>query len=86
MNVNYTASDFIEHARQGNADTVKLFLDGGIDTEVATRDGQTALMAAALANQIDVVKLLLEHDANVNAKKKPAGTVRRHVGGVERAR
>src|SRR5688572_30504831 len=73
-NINYTESDFIENARQGNVDAVKLFLDAGMNTEVKTRDGQTPLMVAALGNQIDVVKLLLENGADVNARNKFDGT------------
>src|ERR1700752_2118451 len=74
LNVDYTESSFIENARQGNADVVKHFLEAGMNTEVKTKDGQTALMVAALENKLDVVKLLLEHDADVNAKNRYNGT------------
>ena len=74
MNVEYTDLNFVESARNGNADAVKLFLEAGMNTEVKTRDGQTPLMVAALGNHVEVVKLLLAHDANVNAKNKYNGT------------
>src|SRR5918993_903032 len=70
LGIDYTETSFIENARDGNADAVKLFLDSGMNTEVKTKDGQTALMVAALGNKIDVVKLLLERGADVNAKNK----------------
>src|SRR5262245_45300011 len=74
LNVEYSDTNFIENARQGNAEVVKHFLDAGMDTEVKTKEGQTALMAAALANQIEVVKLLVERGADVDAKNKYDGT------------
>ena len=74
LNVDYTEANFIDNAREGNAEVVKHFLDAGMGTEVKTKDGQTALMVAALANKVDVVKLLLDHGADVNAKNKFNGT------------
>lgn len=44
--INFNEMDFLENACSGNAGTVKLFLDAGMDREVKTRDGQTALMVA----------------------------------------
>lgn len=40
LNVEYTESSFIENARDGNTDAVKLFLDAGMNTEVKTREAQ----------------------------------------------
>src|SRR5262245_952600 len=74
LNVEYSESAFIDNAREGNADVVKHFLEAGMNTEVRTKDGQTALMVAALGNKIDVVKLLLDRGADVNAKNKFNGT------------
>src|SRR5215510_3864973 len=74
LNVEYTEANFIDHARDGNAQVVKSFLDAGMNTEVKTKDGQTALMVAALGNKVDVVKLLLDRGADVNAKNKFNGT------------
>ncbi len=54
-----------------------------MDSEVKTRDDQTALMVAALANQVDVVKVLLEYGAETECEKQ----TRRHridVGCLER--
>ena len=48
LNLEYSESTFIESARDGNADAVKLFLEGGMDPDVKTREGQTPLMVAAL--------------------------------------
>lgn len=74
LGIDYTETSFIENARNGNADAVKLFLEASMDTEVKTRDGQTPLMVAALGNKIDVVKLLPKGGADVDAKNKYDGT------------
>jgi len=49
-NVEYTETNFIDSARNGNSDAVKLFLEAGMNTEVKTRDGQTAQKAGSLSN------------------------------------
>src|SRR6185503_14640879 len=59
--IDYNETKFLEAARDGNAD-------------VKTREGQTPLMVAALGNKADVVKLLVEGGADVNAKNKYGGT------------
>jgi ankyrin repeat protein len=74
MNISYTDSAFIDNAKEGNSEVVKLFLEAGMDIEVKTTGGQTALMIAALTNKTDVAKLLLEKGADVNAKNKHGGT------------
>ena len=39
-------------------------------TLILIQDGRTALMLASLEGKTDVVKLLLNHNADVNAKHK----------------
>ncbi|HEU4387972.1 MAG TPA: ankyrin repeat domain-containing protein [Blastocatellia bacterium] len=74
MNIPYTETDFIESARQGNSTAVGLFIDAGINLEARDRVGQTALMSATLANQLETINVLLAKRADPNAKDKYAGT------------
>jgi hypothetical protein len=59
MNIPFTEVDFIENARQGNSQAVSLFIDAGMNLEARDRVGQTPLMTATLANQLETVRLLL---------------------------
>src|SRR5262245_22298376 len=74
VNIPFTEMDFIENARQGNSTAVGLFIDAGINLEAKDRVGQTALMTAALASQLDTARLLLAKGADPNAKDKFGGT------------
>jgi ankyrin repeat protein len=60
-------------ARTGRVDAAQLLLDAGADINATEQwGGQSALMWAASQKQPAMVKLLIEHGANVNAR----GTVR----------
>src|ERR1044071_4479020 len=74
MNIQFSNAAFIDSARQGNAAAVALFVKAGMDTEVRNSKGLTPLHAATLANQFDVVKLLIEKRADVNATNRYKGT------------
>lgn len=74
MNIPFTENDFIDNARQGNSAAVTLFIDAGMSLEARDRVGQTPLMAATLADQIETVRLLLARKANPNAHDKYGGT------------
>ena len=56
-----------EAARTGDGARVLQLLDSGIDVNVATPYGVTGLGFAAGAGHLDVVRLLVERGANVNA-------------------
>ena len=51
----------------GNAAVVEALLDAGADPDAALAEGETALMTAARTGALDVVRLLLDRGANVNA-------------------
>ena len=53
-------------ARQGHEQTVRLLLDRGCEVDQTDGYGSTALQLAAYGNQVIVVELLLDRDANVN--------------------
>jgi ankyrin repeat protein len=48
-------------------------LDSGALIDECDEDGSTALMAAAWEGQHDMVKLLLEYKADVNARNRTVG-------------
>ncbi len=69
-NIQYNADQFLNNAKTGNTNVVKLFLQAGMDPNVKNDDGQTALMLAAYTGNISTVKLLLENGAYINVVDK----------------
>lgn len=70
MGIEYNSATFIESIDDGNTDIVKLFIEAGANPNTSDEEfGFTALMNAAISNQVDIVKLLLENGADVNAVK-----------------
>ena len=61
----YIESSFVECAKKGDIEAVKLFLDEGMDVNAVNQRGQTALIRAAEYQRTDVVTLLLEKGADV---------------------
>ncbi|MBM3299937.1 MAG: ankyrin repeat domain-containing protein [Deltaproteobacteria bacterium] len=59
---------FVQTCRTGPLSAVKEFLKQGADINARDRDGQTALMAAALSGRADLVRELLAHGADVDAR------------------
>lgn len=64
----YSTTQFVERAGQGDLAAVKLFLAAGIDPNQAEDD--TALMAAAREGRIEVMQALLNGGAKVNKWSK----------------
>lgn len=62
----YTESSFVESAKKGDIDAVKLFLAEGIDINATNERGQTALIRAAEYQRTEVVTLLLGKGADVD--------------------
>jgi len=68
------ATALIRAADNDRTEAGKLLLDRGGDADVRDRHGYTALMGAAEHGNSPMVRLLLEHGAEVNAKHKGDGT------------
>jgi len=59
-----------EWSEAENLEAVKMCLDLGIDPNLADGDGRTALHGAAHKGRIDVIRLLVDHGAKLNARDK----------------
>lgn len=59
---------FWEAARQGDVATIKKLHQAGVDLNVRTEYGATALSYACDRNQVEVVRYLVENGADVNTK------------------
>src|SRR5262245_40222924 len=55
-------------ARKGDAATVKRLLDDGVDVNTKFRYNATAIFFACDAGHVDVVKVLLDHGADLTLK------------------
>ena len=72
--IDYSAQAFVESAKNGDADAVKLFLAAGMKPDSRNNDGRPALMAAALSGKEAVVDELLDAGAEVNVKTREGQT------------
>ncbi len=61
------AEELFDAARRGDRARVAQLLDGGVDVNAKARYDATALMFASDRGHLDVVQLLVERGANVNA-------------------
>ncbi|VDM30781.1 unnamed protein product [Hydatigera taeniaeformis] len=59
---------FLEAASRGDIEEVKKLIRAGIDPDVTNEDGLTALHQCCIDNNVEMCNLLLENNANVNAK------------------
>jgi ankyrin repeat protein len=74
LNVKFTPDDFVQSAEKGDLKAIQLFLNAGIDCNVQSASGLTALMAASKNGRIDVVNKLLDQKVNVDAQSKQGVT------------
>lgn len=57
-----------ERSQKENAQAVKLLLDLGLDPNAANRDGRTPLMGAAMKGRNEVVQMLVDKGARLDAR------------------
>jgi ankyrin repeat protein len=57
-----------ERSPQENLEAMRMLLDLGVDPNAANREGRTALMGAALKGRTDVVRLLVDRGARLDAR------------------
>lgn len=69
----FNADSFVQQAKKGNLEDVKLFLNAGMDVNINDKYGVTALIFASEGGHTDMVKLLLKNGADVPRKVKRAG-------------
>ena len=62
----YTETSFVECAKKGDVDAIKLFLAEGMDVNAMNERGQTALSRSAEYQRTEVVTLLLGKGAEVD--------------------
>ena len=55
---------------QRKSEIVRLFLESGVDANLADKEGFTPLMLAAFLNDTEIMKLLIQYGADVNAQSK----------------
>jgi hypothetical protein len=68
-------SDFINSAKEGNLAKVKYYLSQeDINVNETDNRGWTALIGAAWAGHLDVIKVLIAHKAEINKADKPGCT------------
>jgi len=65
----------LEEAAHGNTAAVKGWLEKGVDVNMRGADKNTPIMEAAFAGHLETVKLLLDHGADLSAKKNDGETV-----------
>ncbi len=66
----YSESGFIDCAEKGDIEAAKLFISEGININALDNEGQTALMRASLFGHTKMVKLLLDHGADIKIRNK----------------
>jgi len=57
-----------EHSPKANVETVKFLLDLGLDPNAANGDGRTPLMVAAAKGRTEVIQVLVDHGAKLDAR------------------
>jgi ankyrin repeat protein len=59
--------EFLKTVAQGDQKKISQFVAEGVDLEVKSKEGQTALQIAVLKGDVNTIRLLLKAGANVNA-------------------
>jgi hypothetical protein len=74
-NIPYSNERFLQSVREGDSSLVVLFIQAGMYPDLMMRSGTTPLMIAAAHRQVPVVKVLIKHGADVNAKQQNGAAV-----------
>jgi ankyrin repeat protein len=61
-------------AGDGNSTKVAALLEDGVDVDGRTRSGSYALNAAAVENEVEVMRILIDHGANPNVQNSQGDT------------
>jgi len=69
-----------ERSAKENLDAVRMLLDLGLDPNHANNEGRTALMGAALKGRVDVIQLLVQRGARLDAHDR--GSRDTHIPGA----
>jgi len=75
----YSIESFLDRVAVGNKDTIELFLKAGMDVNARGSNGETALMQAAVNNNVEIVKLLMKKGADVNVKNQKGDTALKYA-------
>lgn len=67
LGIPFSKDSFVERATLGNVNAVRLFLAAGMNPNVRDKHGNTALIAASGNGHGDIVKLLLDKEADISA-------------------
>ena len=78
-NVNYKTNPFHNAARKSNVEFMKLLIDLGIDLNLKSLYGLTAIHHACFEGNTEMVQLLLKHDANAGAHRADTGDTIFHI-------
>jgi ankyrin repeat protein len=63
-----------EAAGAGDSATVAALLQNGVNVNSRTRSGSYALNAAAVENEIEIMKMLIDHEADLNVRNSQGDT------------
>ncbi len=66
--------ELAEAVAAGDIQKLKMFLEQGADINAVNKEGETALMVAALEGRTDMARFLIERGADLNAKDSVGAT------------
>ncbi len=68
MGVDTEGNSFVQKIREGEVETVKRALEGGMDPNISDETGTTGLIEAAKGGNRELVGLLLDHGAEIEGR------------------